>query len=257
MKTKKLIKKLWKLFPLKIAKKYHDHVGVMVNNIKEDINKIVLCLDVNPFVIDQSINNNADLIISHHPFFYGSKSKILKYNSFKKEMHDKLYINNIGVYSFHTNFDEANNGMNDALAEKLELVNIKPIENLLMARKGELINEMNVIDFSKFAVEKLNLKYGQLIHKGKDIIRTVGILGGSGSRDYQLAFDDGCDIYLSGDTPYHIRREIIDKKYNYLHIDHEVEKIFCYQMKKLLLEIDSSLEVIIVDDVEQSELIVL
>ena len=38
MKSKKLIRKLWKLFPLKIAKKYHDHVGVMVNNIKEDIN---------------------------------------------------------------------------------------------------------------------------------------------------------------------------------------------------------------------------
>lgn len=69
--------------------------------------------------------------------------------------------------------------------------------------------------------------------------------------------DAGCDIYLSGDTPYHIRLEIKNKHYNYLHVDHEVEKIFVKQMKKILLEIDSSLEVIEVNDVEQSKLIVL
>lgn len=256
MNSKLLIKKLWKLFPIKIAKKYNDFVGVMVPIINQDIKKISLCLDVDPNVIDISIKNNVDLIISHHPFFYGKKKDILKYDLLKNEMYKKLLNNKIGVYSFHTNFDEGHNGMNDALLNKLELENITPIKNLPMARKGVLKNEMEIKEFSKYVIEKLDLKYAQLINKGKNMIKTVGILGGSGAREYQYAFDDGCDIFLSGDTPYHIRREIIDKKYNYLHIDHEVEKIFCYQMFNILKRINSDLEVLIIDDVEQSELII-
>ena len=255
MKSKKLIRKLWKLFPLKLARKYHDYVGLMVPRVKEETNKIITCLDITPHVIEVAINNKVDMIITHHPFLYGKKSYILTHDEFKKKMYDTLFNNNIAVYSFHTNFDEGKNGMNDALANLLELNNIRPITILEMARCGELDEEMDIIEFSKYATNKLNLNYSQLINKGSSKIKKVGILGGSGSRDYYLAIEDGCDIFLSGDTPYHIRREIIDKGYNYLHIDHEVEKVFCYQMKKLLSEIDNSLEIIIVDDVEQSLLI--
>ena len=257
MESKKLIRKLWKRFPLKIAKIYHDYVGVMVNCLHQETNKIVTCLDVTEKVIEIAKKEHADLIISHHPFLYGKKSYILKTDSLKKEMYDDLLNNNIPVYSFHTNFDECKDGMNDALATLLNLKNIRPIPYLGMGRMGELENEMDVNSFSKYALNCLNLKYGQLIDEGKKYIKTVGIIGGSGSRDYQKAMDAGCDIYLSGDTPYHIRLEIKNKHYNYLHVDHEVEKIFVQQMKKILLEIDSSLEIIEVNDVEQSKLIVL
>lgn len=46
MKSKTLIRKLYKKFPLSIAKKYHDHTGCMLNTHKEEFNKIILCLDV-------------------------------------------------------------------------------------------------------------------------------------------------------------------------------------------------------------------
>ena len=68
MNSKKLIRKLWKLFPIKIAKKYHDYVGLMVSKLREETNKIIICLDVSPTVIDEAIKNDVDLIISHHPF---------------------------------------------------------------------------------------------------------------------------------------------------------------------------------------------
>lgn len=46
------------------------------------------------------------------------------------------------VYSMHTNFDEAPNGMNDALAEKLGLIDIKPLQKAPMARGGRLEKAM-------------------------------------------------------------------------------------------------------------------
>lgn len=255
MDSKKLIRKLWKMFPLKIAKKYHDYVGLMVSHVHESTNKIVLCLDVSNEVISQAINEKADLIISHHPFIYGKKKFVLN-DPLKKEMYEKLEKANIPVYSFHTNFDEGKNGMNDALAQKLELNDIAPINNLPMARKGKLSSSMDVHDFVKYALEKLNLDYGQLLVGEKKIINMVGILGGAGSREYSFAYEDNCDIYISGDTPYHIRKEIIEKKLTYLNLDHEVEKIFISQMKKILLSIDETLQIIEVDDVVQAEIII-
>lgn len=255
MNSKKLIKKLWKMFPLKVAKKYHDYVGLMVSHLKEETTKVVICLDVSPRVIEIALDNQADLIISHHPFIYGKRKYVLQ-DEYKLRLYNTLEINSLPVYSFHTNFDESPNGMNDALASALELEDITPITNCEMGRKGRLKEAMDIEDFSRYCLDKFHLDYCQLINKGKKIIQVIGIIGGSGARSYQEAMNDGCDIFLSGDTPYHIRREVIDKHLNYLHIDHEVEKIFIPQMTKILKSIDNTLIVIPVDDVEQSKLIV-
>lgn len=255
MNSQKLIKKLWKMFPIKVARKYHDYVGLMVSHLKENTNKILLCLDVNQNVINKAIDENVDLIISHHPFLYGKKSVVLK-DDYKKAQYDLLLSKNIPVYSFHTNFDECKNGMNDALANALNLDNIREIPNCPLGRMGELKDYMDIDDFAYLALNKLNLNHVQLIKGSKNNVKIVGIIGGSGSREALNALNNGCDIFLSGDTPYHIRKQLIDLGLNYLHVDHEVEKIFMYQMKKILLNIDSNLNIIIFDDVIQTTVVV-
>ena len=254
MNSKKLIKKLWKKFPLKIAKKYHDYVGLMVSKVKEETNKIIVCLDVNNDVIDLAIFENVDLIISHHPFIYGKKKYVLL-DEYKLNMYKRLEDAKIPVYSFHTNFDEGVDGMNDALLRALSVNNIRPIPNLEIGRMGELSSPMIIKDFASYALSNLSLDYCQLIGDENKVIRTIGIIGGSGSRDYKLAYEAGCDLFISGDTPYHIRKELIDKGYNYLHLDHEVEKIFITQMSDILLDINPDLEVIGYNDVRQAKLI--
>lgn len=254
MNSKKLIRSLWKKFPIKIARKYHDYVGLMCGSLKEDTSKILLCLDVSKAAVKYAIENSVDLIISHHPFIYGKK-KIVLLDPLKNSLYQQLLENNIPVYSFHTNFDEGKDGMNDALAEALLLNNIRPIPNLEMARMGELSTPLEVNEFAKYAIDKLKIEYGQLLNYGTSTIKTVGILGGAGARDYEIAIKEGCDIFISGDTPYHIRREIIDKGLNYLHLDHEIEKIFITQMKKILLNLNQNLEIIEFDDVVQAKII--
>lgn len=254
MNKKKLIRKLYSYFPKKIAKKYHDYVGEMVKTEKSEINSIALCLDVSYAVIKFAIENDIDLIISHHPFIYGTPYQVLK-DPLKREYYDILKKHNIGVYSFHTNFDEGEKGMNFALAKALNLQNIQPLKECPMARYGT-IEPCEIHQFAHSCLEKLNMEYGLLLAYGNPLIKTVCILGGAGSREAFTAYKEGVDLFISGDTPYHIRKEIIEKKLNYLHIDHEVEKIFMPQMKQVLLEIDDNLLVYIVDDVKQAELIV-
>ena len=226
MKTKILLKKLARYFPKSIAESY-DHVGLQCGKIKEETNTVLLCLDydevVYQYIIDNHLENKIDMIISHHPFIFGTRAKILKKDPLKKVLFEKTLTLNIPVYSYHTNFDGGKEGMNDALTRELGLVNIVKLESEPMARGGELIEEMEIHDFAKYAMKKLNVNYSLLINEGKTIIKKVAIIGGGGWSSYLNAKDEGYDIFVSGDIPHHGRRGTKSRKYSWSNL-----KRYCY-----------------------------
>lgn len=245
---KKLYRKLYKRYPYALAKKNHDFVGVMVSRKNENIKKIVLCLDLDEEVYSLSSSFAPDLIITHHPFLYGrSKVKVLRNDVHKANLNSLLKNQDIGVFSLHTNFDEASNGMNDVLSSLLDLQDVYSPYFCPMMRVGYLKEELDIIDFVKYAKDKLNVKYALLTHYGKDKIKKVGILGGGGASYYKYAQDEQCDIFISGDAAHHTRRDITNDKFNYLEVPHEVERVFMNKMKDVLLEIDPDLEILIID----------
>ena len=255
MKTNILLNKLARRFPKKIAKDNHDFVGLMVGHKPEEVHKIVLCLDLDWEIFPSIKEVKPDIVITHHPFLFGTKAKVLKNDENKKELYEVLEKLNITVYSYHTNFDTGKGGMNDALADSLGLKNVySPIKDNMM-RIGELENAMEIHDFSKYANKCLKVDYSLLINCGTTNIKKVGIIGGGGSRNYKIAQEENCDIYISGDAPHHVRREIVNSKFNYLDMPHEIEHIFMPQMKKILLEIDPNLEIITFDHEKLPEVI--
>ncbi len=247
MKTKNLLVKLAKRFPKRYARMNHDFVGLMVGKLPEEVHKIVLCLDCDWEIFDKIKEIHPDLVLTHHPLVYGYRSKVFKRDPSKKELCDALERENIPVYSMHTNFDCGQGGMNDSLTEALNLHNVETVENTIMMRGGELEHEMDVEEFARYANKCLHVNYSLLINKGKDKIKRVAIVGGAGSGWWPLAKDAGYDIYISGDVPHHVRREIVNGGFNYLDMPHEIEKIFMPSMKKIINNIDDSVEIIIID----------
>ena len=124
-----------------------------------------------------------------------------------------------------------------------------------MARGGRLRTKMKVENFAKEAAQLLIVPYGLLTSAGKQEIQTVAIIGGGGSYFYQNALLEGYDLYISGDAPHHVRRDIIARKYNYLDLPHEIERIFISQMSKILQEMDSDLEIIAINHEETPKVI--
>ena len=255
MNTRLLLRQLAKRFPKRYAKMNHDYVGLMTGKLPAEVHKIILCLDFDWEVLPLIKENVPDLIITHHPFIYGTKYQVFKFDKRKEELCNEIDALGVPVYSMHTNFDTGKDGMNDALAEALELTNIYAPEKEIMMRIGDLKEAMPVEEFAKFAKAKFNVDYGLLIDEGKPIVKKVGIIGGGGSRDWPVARDEGCDIYISGDVSHHIRRDIVNEKFNYLDLPHEIERIFIPQMKKILLSIDPTLEILMVDHEELPKVI--
>ena len=256
MEKIKLFRELAKRFP-KSIKSPGDRVGLMTGKLPDEINHILLCLDFDEEVLlkVKTMDKKPDLILTHHPFIYGTRARILKRNEIKRHIVEEIDKLGIPVYSMHTNFDTGKGGMNDALAEALQLKNVKQLELCKMARGGELEKAMEIHDFALYANKCLNIEYSHLIHAGKNEIKSVAIVGGGGSRDYVYALKEGYDIYISGDTPHYIRRDVIAAHYNYLDVSHEIERIFMPQMKKILHEIDPTLKVEIIDHEVIPELI--
>lgn len=254
MKIATLLRKLAAFYPARLREP-GDYGGRMCGKLPETVETILLCLDYDDEVFPEALKLHPDLIITHHPFVFGTPKAVLSADPIKKDLYERTEKAGLSVYSFHTNFDTGTPGMNDALAERLGLLDVTPLEGCPMARGGRLPMLLPVRDFALYAKKRLGVSYGLLIPEGRPSIERVAIIGGGGWRNADIAQTLGYDIFVSGDAPHHGRREITLRHFNYLDLPHEIERIFMYRMKATLLGIDPTFRIEIVDHEKLPELV--
>ena len=119
MKCREIIQSLEKLAPLSLQEEY-DNAGLVVGNPEDEVKGCLICIDVNEAVIDEAVNKNCNLVISHHPvIFKGLKG--LTGQTMTERIVTKAIRNGIALCSMHTNLDNVFEGVNWILAEKLGL----------------------------------------------------------------------------------------------------------------------------------------
>ncbi|MCI2068870.1 MAG: Nif3-like dinuclear metal center hexameric protein [Bacilli bacterium] len=250
---KKLIREIYKRYPKKLSESW-DHPGKQVGVLPEVIKKVLLCLDFDQTIYQKAKELQPDLIITHHPFIFGTVFKVLKNDEVRKETYFKVQDEMKScIYSFHTCFDTAKGGMNDLLSNKLGLENTYIPKTNKTMRVGYLPQEITRNDFIPYALNRLNAPYGLLVKGKKEKIRKVALIGGGGASFYKDAILEEADIYISGDMSHHVRREITERDFNYLDVPHEIERIFLSGMEKTLLQIDPSLVIYVLDHEKEAE----
>ena len=105
--------------PLSCQEEY-DNSGLIIGNKNDCVSGILITLDCTEDVIDEAINKNCNLIISHHPIvFYGLKK--FNGNNYVERIVIKAIKNSIAIYSIHTNLDNVINGVNSMIAKRIGL----------------------------------------------------------------------------------------------------------------------------------------
>lgn len=112
-------------FPLHLAESW-DNSGLQIGSSDKKVGRMLIALDLDFFVLKQAVKQQVDMIITHHPLFF-KPVKNINYASPLGKMIKTLISADITVYAAHTNLDAAQRGLNQALAEKLGLVNIEPL----------------------------------------------------------------------------------------------------------------------------------
>jgi dinuclear metal center YbgI/SA1388 family protein len=129
MITKDIIKFIETWAPPGVAWE-RDNVGLQIGDLRSEVNKILLSLDLNESVVDYAIKIKAEMIFTHHPFFFITLKKIDLANNPKARIIKKLLENNISLYSAHTNLDFTKEGVSFQIAKKLGLENIRFLKNI-------------------------------------------------------------------------------------------------------------------------------
>ena len=120
---KDILNHLFLNMPKKLADNW-DNVGLICGDEKKAVKKVLVCLDITFDVIDEAKKNNIDLIVSHHPLFINAIKNITT-NSLEGKKLIELIKNDLGAICMHTNFDYANDGVNDVLADTIGLLDKK------------------------------------------------------------------------------------------------------------------------------------
>lgn len=127
MKCKDIISLLEQEAPLRLQEDY-DNSGLQWGDPESFVKKILVCLDFTRDALKDAIENQVQLVISHHPILF-RPMKSINTGVGKGAMLADCIQNNISVYSWHTNYDIADNGLNDYLARAVGLQNINGLKN--------------------------------------------------------------------------------------------------------------------------------
>lgn len=233
-KVKDITNYLLTKYPTSLASSFDlGKVGLQFGSLNQEVKVVMLALDGSTKVIDEAIMNDVDLLITHHPFMFNSMLS-MDYDNPLQEKIKQVIKNDLNVFSMHTNFDVAEGGMNEILAERLGLKNIRfvgdTLNNESFIRTGE-VDEISLSDFLEVVKEKLKvdgLRYTGSLNKK---IHKVGILAGSGGFELYLASRLHCDAFITGEVKHNQALDAVDLNLSLIEVSHAVERLYKEKVK--------------------------
>ena len=186
-----------------------------------EVKKIFVCLDLTDETAEKAIETGAKMIVAHHPPIFHAIKKI-RLDLPQGKRFARLIKNDVAVFAAHTNLDCAKGGVNDVLAEKIGLHDVKMFgeEEFSLGRIGRLENPMTAEDFARHVKKVLNADYVRLVNAGDFPIKKVGICGGAGGDVMSKAKFFGADAFVTGDLKYHEAQNAVESKIHAIDAGH-------------------------------------
>ena len=216
VKVRDVMRALELFAPLPLQESY-DNAGLQVGLTEAEVSGALLCLDVTEQVIAEVLEMDCDLIISHHPLLFRGLKRVS--DATLPERCLRLAIqHNLAIYSAHTNLDNAEDGVNFRMAEKLGLVDVELMQPRRVQVRiddheqpvragsgvvGYLLEGEDSLQFLQRVKEVFGvecLQHNELLQRP---IQRVALCGGAGDFMLDEALRLGADAFLTGEMHYH------------------------------------------------------
>ncbi|MDR2823521.1 MAG: Nif3-like dinuclear metal center hexameric protein [Mycoplasmataceae bacterium] len=218
-------------FPLKLQDKWDESGINFVADKNARVTGVLACLDLTEEVLTHALKNNCNLIISHHPVFL--KNKDFKPSTAQLTLLKKLKQNNIGFISYHTNVDNARNGINSFVAHEMGLGDIKIIQKMAIGklkfpyRPKVLASTLK----GKFRLERI-------LFTSEAPVKSIAVVSGAGFSVFQknLNLLKNIDLLITGDMKHHDWLFAKMHNMNVMDVGHELENAFIDLIQETLGE---------------------
>lgn len=194
MHLRDFIGKMEQLAPPELAEDFDaGKIGLVVEG-RPEIRVICCALDATPAVVEAAVNLKADMLVVHHTPLWtpvtaltGRTASLLK----------PILASGMNLYVMHTNFDRAEGGVNDALAELLSLTDRRPLSLGLVGSCPLTLNGIS-----------RRLGTGLRVWGTPGPVRRLAILAGSGFDPAIMAeaYAAGADAFLSAELKHSVAR---------------------------------------------------
>lgn len=200
--------------PIELSEDW-DNTGLLIGQQNDPVDSIMTCLTLTPDVAEEAVAKGASLVVTHHPILFRAVKKLTDETS-EGRMLLSLIRSGVAVYSPHTSYDSAYEGVNRQLADSLKLANVKPIRTIDDAasdksddqpigsgRFGDLPDAVSLVDFVELVKQALEIQNTWFVGDSSSTIRRVGIACGAAAEFMGDAARHGCDVLLTGEARFH------------------------------------------------------
>lgn len=247
MRLASVLNALQVIAPLEFAESW-DNVGLLVGNRNRSVVRVMTCLTLTPTTLQEAIDANVELIVCHHPIPFKPLAKITDDTISGKLLLGAIEAG-IAIYSPHTAWDNARTGINQQLADRLGLEQIKPLQDFTqgevsddtvgVGRYGRLpipATIESVLERLRIAIPSVQARHS---HSANHVLSKIGIVCGSGGSMLTLVARRGCDAMLTGEGTYHQCLEAESLGIAMLMIGHHASESFA--MKNLASQLQAVL----------------
>lgn len=223
------------LAPLELAEDW-DNVGLILGDSQQPVERIMTCLTLSSDVAEEAVERGAQLIVSHHPVLFRPVQSLTAATTEGRTLL-ALLAARIAVYSPHTAFDSAEQGINAQLAAVLGLQDVRPLRpaaatgaadpasavtpqvgeagsgSLGGGRFGRLSRPLPLDEFLqhvKHALRVDRLQFAAPDPQWRDgpmaneaAISVVAVACGSGGEFVTDAVQNGCHALVTGEAKFH------------------------------------------------------
>ena len=173
-----------------------DNVGLLVD-AGAPVDGVLTTLDITPAVVREAVENDCQLIVSHHPVIFHPIKRLTA-----ADVPAQLMKNGISAICMHTNLDAAEGGVNDTLSDILGIA--ADGRESFAEGCGRIGTTMptTVEALARFCADTLHsgVRY---VNGDKPVTRLAEVSGGGGSY-LQEAIDRGADCLVTGEAAHHI-----------------------------------------------------
>ena len=225
MKIKQVLEALERFAPLPLQESW-DNAGLQIGLTEAEVSGALLCLDVTEAVVDEAIRRGCNLIVSHHPLLFRGLKQVADMNDVQRTVR-RAIKEDICVVSMHTNLDNAQDGVNFKIAEKLtppltppqkergETPPLTPprVERGIKGMGDEQkpgqwvmltleapMESRTFVEYVKERMEAQCAMCNELLHRP---IQKVAICGGAGDFLLDDVIAAGADAFVTGEMHYH------------------------------------------------------
>lgn len=181
-------------------------MGLLVGDRRREVKNIMTCLTIAPDSAAEAVDEKVDLIVTHHPLPFTALKRLTTDTTSGRLLWD-LISARISIYSPHTAFDSAGEGVNQRLAAGLGLRGITPLvpgeDGLGAGRWGWLEESLLLEDLGRRLKLFLQIDRLQMVGDSGRPIRTVAVACGAADELLAAVQSVGCDCMVIGEARFH------------------------------------------------------